>query len=786
MSCPKWNQPTDSNAHHAPDPIVEAIATAVDQLEPERFGTLSRLDDFLPKAEQQASLNEGKPTGQTWEVVVDLVLDLRYTLQLQLIVDILARQSRHFLRVRTIYMENRNLINDGASLISKSNADSRLAIGTLDLCVTEALRVFNEQHDDFIKRLDASIAAISAKEAVQEQQRLFRVEVLRRLQLDPYTWRVIEAVRRVGDEAFEKEDSDLDHAHVWGAITRLVDALDAALQVPTLLEMPERTLAKLTALQARYVKLVEVIDEVAAILAHQDAVNVEENLATALDLHHSRHDAVTKRLEMRINEYPARLAIQTGYETHFETAWLVRAISEIRENALASVSGHRANSQLIRDINDLAADITEGFKVQYALDIILDLPVDSVTAFRTSYLAGHENVTKLVTMVSNQAFAWVYTPPGRLVTPTKWEAALSTYRERHVMFMARTDRAIMLGGALHVLDVTFGAQWQKWNPETGSLLEKLSGAREQAHSNKLWYSSQMTTSRWGDVSDLTCQLRRLLQFQATTDVSKHPHQTLVSFLAMYENVYSAMAVLGHKVDMDEILKMLALQDRMTILGARFSIGVKHEAYLKQVGQAIAHAKATELAKAQDVIDAAAAAKARAHPAGLQPFSTMLEVSPSRPQVPPPFRKHGLWAADVKETQQLWSILSKIYDHAEEGAQSNPCIDHIMRLVQALARSLQRALGSQAGAMADATSRTHKQTLSSCISTHDGIVRQVSELMATLPPGADWKNLFDKKLVDVFRRYHLRHEAHVRCVEELIAERGEENQAVVRAVWTHRG
>ncbi|KAK3630054.1 hypothetical protein LTR56_017699 [Elasticomyces elasticus] len=787
--CPKWNQPTDSNAHYEPDPIDEAIETAFDQLEPERRAMLFRLADFSTEAVQQASLNEGNSTGQTWELVLDLVLDLRYTLQFQLIVDTLAKQSRHFLRVRTLYMENRTLINASAVAISKNNADSRLAIGTLDLCVTEALRVFNEQHDDFIKRLDASIAAISANEAVQEQQRLFHAEILRRLQLDPDTWRVIEAVRRVGNEASEKEHSDSDHAHTWGAITRLVDALNTALQLPILLGMPERTLAKLTALQARYAKQVEIIDEMAAILAQQDAVKVEDPLATALDFHHSRHDAVSKRFEMSVHEYPARQAIGTGYETHFETAWLVRVISEVREQALASVSGHRANSQLIRDINALAADIIEGFKFQYALDIILDLPVDSIIAFRTSYLAGHENVTRLVTMVSNQAFAWVYTPPGRLITPTKWEAALSTYRERHVMFIARVDRAIMLGGALHVLDVTFGAQWQQWNPETGSLLEKLSGAREQAHSNRLWYSSQMTTSNWGDVSDLTCQLRRLLQCQATTDVSKHSHQTLVSFLAMYENVYSAMAVLGHKVDMDGILKMLALQDRMTILGARFSIGVKHGAYRKQVGQAIAHAKATELAKAQDVIDAAEVAKARAHPAGLQPFSTMLEVSTSRPQAPFQFQKptlYGMWTADVKETQSLWSILSQVYDHAEEAAKSNPCIDHIMQHMQALARSLQRALGSQAGVMADTTSCTHKQTLSECISTHGRIVRQVSELMKTLPPGADWKDLFDQKLADVFERYQTRHATHVLCLEELIADQSEENLAVVRAVWTHRG
>ncbi|KAK4955987.1 hypothetical protein LTR10_006926 [Elasticomyces elasticus] len=788
--CPKWNQPSQSNAHHDPDPIIKAFSTALAQLEPERLGLLHRLDDFLPQARQQALLNQKNWTSLTWGVLVRLVMKLRFTMQYQLIVDVLARQSRHFLQVRRDYMRKRETIDMLASEITLSNANKHLAIGTLDVCVTEALKTFNEQHEAFLERLDTSIAVITAEEEVEAQTQTYLTELRRQLVLDIKTYPIIEDVRRVTHDVPAKQAQDPANAEIWATVPQLVDALNFVLQIPTAMElMKHKSLARVEGLQTRYLDYGEAIEEISMKMIRAETISPDARLASAELLYRKKHDAVLKRFEWIIAEYPAREAIRAGYETHFETAWLVRVISEAREQALASVSGHRANSQLIRDINALAANITEGFKVQYALDIILDLPVDSVIAFRTSYLAGHENVTRLVTKVSNQAFAWVYTPPGRLVTPTKWEDALSTYRERHVMFMARVDRAIMLGDTLHLLNATFGAQWQKRNPETESLLEKLSDARNQAHSNKLWYSSQTPTSKWADISDLTLQLKRLLQFQATTDVSKHSHRILVSFLAMYENMYRAMAVLGQKVDTDGMLKLLALPERMTIVGVRFSVGVKHEPYLKQVRQAIATAKATELAEAQEVLDAAAAAKARAHPAGLHAPSTMLQASSGRPQAPLQFQKptlYGMWTADVKETQSLWCILSQVYDHAEEAAKSNPCIDHIMQHMQALARSLQRALGSQAGVMADATSCTHKQTLSSCIATHDEIVRQVSELMRTLPPGADWKDLFDQKLAAVFERYQTRHEAHVLCLEELATEQNGENLAVVRAVWTHRG
>ncbi|KAK5728788.1 hypothetical protein LTR15_001928 [Elasticomyces elasticus] len=651
MSCPKWNQPTDTNAHHEPDPIDEAMEAALDELEPERLEVLYRLDDFLPVVRQKALIHGEDLTGQTWTLLARLITKLRFTMQYQFIVDVLARQSRHFLHVRSEYSQRHEVIGTWVKEINENNSHEHRSIGKLNECVTEALQVFYEQHESFILRLDQSITAISAEEELETQKQSHLAKLKRQLLHDPKTFRIIEDAGVVFADVPLKQAQDPVNAGLWTMVARLAWALNLVLQVPALMDILPGTMETLRSLRARYLKAGNVIEEVSKKLLASETAVLDQRLTTAELLYRQKHDTVLKQ--------------------PLTTARYIAIFSDVRAKITASFAERPENLHVDCDVDALAAGIIEGLKVQYALDEIICLSVESVTAFRASYREGHVAVTKLVGKVFNQPFTWPSTLSAGWPSLGPWAQALSAYHERHDSFIARIELVILMGAAQQFLSVTFKKQWEK-DPPPMNLIGDLTTINLHAFGHRRMFMHSTQISQWATVYDMTLLLIQVLQFHSTTYVSQQSHSTLVAFLALYKQVHAAMISTSRKVDTDAALTQMMAGSQMTVIATRATVDLGHEPFLDRLKLAIGTAKAFETAAANTQ---------------LQALSNTLEAPASVLQVPLGFQKptlYGMWTADAKETQSLWRILSQVYDHAEEAAKSNPCIDHIMQHMQALA------------------------------------------------------------------------------------------------------
>ncbi|KAK5700954.1 hypothetical protein LTR97_005472 [Elasticomyces elasticus] len=774
--CPKWNKKGASNARHEPNPVVLAFRSASHRLDSQTKGLILVYDELQPQALEKALSDPDQASRLAWAGLGRLTAELRYTLQSHFIIDLLPKQSRHFQQVRDAYLRSYHEIN---VLVTEIKRITTVEHQAMEMAIATGQALVHERHEALVKCLDESIATLTTEEEAQARRQTYLTELRRRFRLDPEINLAIRNTTRVMSEARAKETQDSANAEVWSAIVRLVDALNAALQVPVQIEIPPMTLATLKSLRTTYSTKGEIVQKQLAAVASQGIVQLDKGLVAALSVYQTKHEVFSKELDRRINDMVAQDIIDSVYKRDSRTIQLVEDVLQLRDDALADVGPHPANTHMHRHISALSTKVTEGLKLQHATEHLASLPVETLVSYRFSYLDQHVSLSETVKAIATQAYVKPDAPPSRSFNREKWAMALAAYHARHHPFMARIDHVILLGRVREVLDATIPA-WRKLSTEP---LQAIGSHKFKAEA--YWGLDGQTqqptvTAMWCNVADVSTQLLRLLQMQLF-DSSSQPLKSLVLFRALYQQLHYLMESLISRLNLGPSSRHLDVSVRTALIHAYSAARQHHDSFVDRLDSGITTGKPDGILPKWPVKQFSLGHSEAAHSFDVQQSTRSL-------QVPIPFRKpllDGLsWTVDTKETKNLLAALAEANKNAEAAAKLRPKTATTMRLSQDLARLLSGALEFQHRLTEDDRFRPQEQTLLRCQIMHVNINRKAVEFIASARPRHGPE--LGKMLKGVFREYQARHKIFMQRLEDINAERKRELSASEQAIWKHRG
>ncbi|KAK4900385.1 hypothetical protein LTR27_002610 [Elasticomyces elasticus] len=775
--CPKWNKKGASNARHESNPVVLAFRSASHRLDSQTKGLILVYDELQPQALEKALSDPDRASRLAWAGLGRLTAELRYTLQSHFVIDVLPKQSRHFQQVRDAYLRSYHEIN---VLVTEIKRITTVEHQAMETAVVTGQALVHDRHEALVKCFDESIATLTAEEEVQARRQTYLTELRRRFRLDPEINLAIRNTTRVMREARAKETQDPANAEVWGAIVRLVDALNAALQVPVQIEIPPMTLATLKSLRTTYSTKGEIVEKELAAVASQGIVQLDKGLEAALSVYQTKHEVFSKELDRRINDMVAQDIIDSVYKRDSRTIQLVEDVLQLRDDALANVGPHPANTHFHRHISALSTKVTEGLKLQHATEHLASLPVETLDSYRTSYLDQHVSLSETVKAIATQAYVKPDAPPSRSFNHEKWAIALAAYHVRHHPFMARIDYVILLGRVREVMDATMLA-WRKQSTEPLQAIGSLKFKAEAYRALNGQTQQPTTTAMWCTVADVSTQLQILLQMQLLNS-SAQPPKSLITFRALYQQLYYLMVSLLSTLNVGPSSKHLDVGEvgvRSALIHAYSAVRQHHDSFVDRLDSAITTSKPDGILPKWPV---------KQSPLGQSEHLFNLQQSTQSLQVPITFRRpllDGLsWTVDTKETKNLLAALAKANKDAEAAAKVRPKTATTMRLSQDLARLLSGALEFQHRLTQDDRFRPQEQTLLRCQIMHVNINRKAAEFTASARRRHGLE--LGKMLKGVFREYQARHKIFMQRLEDINAERKRELSASEQAIWRHRG